>query len=179
MMLFDQLFETLQLGRRRQGDLLLLAVRQEGGPALGRAARLLDEPLPAAPSKLLDRHHQDRILIFTADNATVYQIARRFLVPAITHQTKAKERRGILERFHSGEYSVVVTSRVLNEGVDVPAANVGIILSGTGSVREHVQRLGRLLRKHGDKQALLYEVVTRGTAEEFTSERRRQHHAYR
>ena len=72
----------------------------------------------------------------------------------------------------------MVTSQVLNEGVDVPAASVGIILSGTGSVREHVQRLGRLLRKHGDKQALLYEVVTRGTAEEYTSERRRQHHAY-
>ena len=58
------------------------------------------------------------------------------------------------------------------------AANVGVILSGTGSVREHVQRLGRLLRKHADKQALLYEVVTRDTAEEFTSDRRRQHHAY-
>ena len=54
----------------------------------------------------------------------------------------------------------------------VLAANVGIILSGTGSVREHVQRLGRLLRKHGDKQALLYEVITRDTADEFTSDRR-------
>ena len=72
-----------------------------------------------------------------------------------------------------------MTSQVLNEGVDVPAANVGVILSGTGSVREHVQRLGRLLRKQGDKQALLYEVVTRGTAEEFTSDRRREHSAYR
>jgi superfamily II DNA or RNA helicase len=119
------------------------------------------------------------VLIFTYDNATVYQIARRFLVPAITHQTRTRERRLILERFHSGEYSALVTSQVLNEGVDVPAANVGIILSGTGSVTEHVQRLGRLLRVQGDKQALLYEVVTRGTAEEFTSERRRQHHAYR
>jgi superfamily II DNA or RNA helicase len=138
----------------------------------------------AAPAKLhlleelLERHRQDRALIFTYDNATVYQIARRFLVPAITHQTKAKERRHILDRFQTGEYPVVVTSRVLNEGVDVPAANVGIVLSGTGTVREHVQRLGRLLRKHGDKQAILYEVVTRGTAEEFTSDRRRQHHAY-
>jgi superfamily II DNA or RNA helicase len=138
----------------------------------------------AAPAKLekleelLTRHRQDRVLIFTYDNTTVYQIARRFLVPAITHQTKTKERRLILERFQTGEYSVVVTSRVLNEGVDVPAANVGIILSGTSTVREHVQRLGRLLRKHGDKQALLYEVVTRGTVEEFSSERRRQHHAY-
>ena len=53
-----------------------------------------------------------------------------------------------------------------------------LLLSGTGTVREHVQRLGRLLRKHGDKQALLYEVVTRDTGEEFTSDRRRQHHAY-
>jgi superfamily II DNA or RNA helicase len=129
--------------------------------------------------KLLHKHAADRVLIFTYDNASVYQIARRFLVPAITHQTKAKERHTILERFHSGEYPIVVTSQVLNEGVDVPAANVGIILSGTGSVREHVQRLGRLLRKQADKQALLYEVVTGNTAEEMTSERRRQHHAYR
>ena len=85
----------------------------------------------------------------------------------------------ILERFHSGEYSVVVTSQVLNEGVDVPAANVGIVLSGTGSVpRARPAARPRLLRKHGDKQAVLYEVVARGTAEEFTSDRRRQHHAF-
>ena len=93
-------------------------------------------------------------------------------------KAKAKERRRILDAFASGELPVVVTSRVLNEGVDVPAANIGVILSGSGTVREHVQRLGRLLRKYGEKRAILYEVVTRGTAEEFTSERRRQHHAY-
>ncbi len=129
--------------------------------------------------ELLEKHRQDRILIFTADNATVYQIARQFLVPPITHQTKARERKQILERFHSGEYPVVVTSQVLNEGVDVPAANVGIVLSGTGTIRENVQRLGRLLRKQAEKQAILYEIVARGTTEELTSERRRQHHAFR
>jgi superfamily II DNA or RNA helicase len=62
--------------------------------------------------------------------------------------------------------------------VDVPAASVGIILSGTSTVAQHVQRLGRLLRKHGDKEATLIEVVTRGTVEEFASNRRRQHQAY-
>ena len=139
----------------------------------------------AAPAKLrelenlLEKHRRDRVLIFTYDNATVYTIARRFLVPAITHQTKTKERKQILDAFHSGELNVLVTSQVLNEGVDVPAANIGIILSGTSTVREHVQRLGRLLRKYGEKQALLYEVIARGTAEEFVSEKRRQHHAYR
>lgn len=128
--------------------------------------------------ELLRRHQRDRVLIFTADNATVYRIARAFLVPAITHQTKAKERKQILQRFHSGEYSVVVTSQVLNEGVDVPAANVGIVLSGTGTTRESVQRLGRLLRKQGGKQAVLYELVARNTAEVFTSQRRRRHQAF-
>ena len=57
-------------------------------------------------------------------------------------------------------------------------ANVAIILSGSATVREHVQRLGRILRKSGAKEALLYEVVTRGTVEEFASKSRRQHSAY-
>jgi superfamily II DNA or RNA helicase len=158
--------------RSKEGRAAFQAYREQRRLALAAPAKL------QVLQRLLDRHRQDRVLIFTHDNATVYQIARRFLVPAITHQTKAKERRHILEGFHTGDYSIVVTSRVLNEGVDVPAANLGIVLSGTATVREHVQRLGRLLRKYGDKQALLYEVVTRGTAEEFTSDRRRQHHAY-
>ena len=139
--------------------------------AAGAKLQKLDE--------LLARHAADRVLVFTADNATVYQIARKYLVPAITHQTKARERKQILERFHSGAYPIVVTSQVLNEGVDVPAANVGIVLSGTSTIRENVQRLGRLLRKQKDKQAVLYEVVARGTTEEFASDRRRQHHAFR
>jgi superfamily II DNA or RNA helicase len=158
--------------RSNEGRAAFQAYREQKHLALAAPAKL------QLLERLLEQHSGDRILIFTYDNATVYQIARRFLIPAITHQTKTRERRQILERFHSGKYPIVVTSQVLNEGVDVPAANVGIVLSGTGSVREHVQRLGRLLRKHGEKQAVLYEVVTRGTAEEITSERRRQHHAY-
>lgn len=158
--------------RSAEGRAAFLAYREQKRLALAAPAKI------QLLETLLNLHRGDRVLVFTYDNATVYQIARRFLVPAITHQTKTKERKQILERFHSGKYPVLVTSQVLNEGVDVPAANVGVILSGTGSVREHVQRLGRLLRKHRDKQALLYEVVTRDTAEEFTSTRRRQHDAY-
>jgi superfamily II DNA or RNA helicase len=63
----------------------------------------------------------------------------------------------------------------LNEGVDVPAAKIAIILSGTGSAREYTQRLGRVLRKGQDanKQAILYEVIAEDTSEEGTSVRRR------
>jgi superfamily II DNA or RNA helicase len=155
----------------------------EGYKAL-RAYREQKRVVQAASGKLkqleelLKKHSTERALIFTADNATVYHIARRFLIPAMTNQTRPKERKAILERFHSGEYTAVVTCQVLNEGVDVPAAGVGIVLGGTGSATENVQRLGRILRKHGDKQAILYEVIARGTTEEFVSDRRRQHRAF-
>jgi len=162
----------VECSRTAEGRAAFQAYREQKRIERAPAAKL------AKLAELLDKHRLDRILIFTADNATVYRIARQFLVPAITHQTKAKERRKMLERFHSGEYSIMVTSQVLNEGVDVPAASIGIVLSGTGTTRENVQRLGRLLRKYGDKQALLYEVIARGTAEEYTSERRRQHRAF-
>jgi superfamily II DNA or RNA helicase len=66
----------------------------------------------------------------------------------------------------------LATSKVLNEGVNIPAASVAIVLSGSGSSREHIQRLGRILRKHTDKEAILYEVVTAETTEERISERR-------
>jgi superfamily II DNA or RNA helicase len=78
----------------------------------------------------------------------------------------------------AGAYDAIVTSRVLNEGIDVPEASVGIVVSGTGSVREHVQRLGRLLRPRQGKRAILYELVSAGTAELYVSQRRRQHRAY-
>jgi superfamily II DNA or RNA helicase len=166
------------------GQFIYLAHRSPEGRQAFQAYREQRSLSLAAPAKLnllarlLERHNGDRILIFTHDNATVYKISREFLVPVITHQTKTKERREILLRFNAGTYPIVATSRVLNEGVNVPEANVAIVLSGSGSVREHVQRLGRVLRKSGDKQAILYEVITRGTAEEFTSSRRRQHNAY-
>ena len=166
------------------GQFLMAAHRSSEGRQAYIAYRDQRALSMAAPAKLkilerlLERHNGDRIIIFTNDNATVYTISRRFLVPVITHQTKTKERREVLLRFNAGTYPIVATSKVLNEGVNVPEANVAIILSGSGSVREHVQRLGRILRKSGTKEATLYEVITRGTAEEFTSLRRRQHSAY-
>jgi superfamily II DNA or RNA helicase len=124
--------------------------------------------------RVLDRHRGDRIIVFTAYTDLVYRLSERFLMPAITHETGAAERREILERFRSGDYSRVVTANVLDEGVDVPDANVAVVLSGSGSEREFTQRLGRVLRPKADGgRALLYELVTEETAEERVARRRR------
>ena len=127
---------------------------------------------------LLDAHRGDRIIIFTQDNEMAYRIGRRFFLPVLTHHTKVKEREHFLKSFRSGEYPVLVTSKVLNEGVDVPEANIAVVVSGSGSVREHVQRLGRILRARPGKKAILYELVAKGTGEHFINKRRRKHSAY-
>ncbi len=126
-------------------------------------------------TELIGEHYPEPILIFTNDNATVYRISQDFLIPAITHQTPVKERHQILTKFKTGQYKAIVASHVLNEGVDVPDAKVAIILSGTGSAREYVQRLGRVLRKGNQKNklAFLYEVIAENTSEERTSQRRK------
>jgi superfamily II DNA or RNA helicase len=147
-----------------------------------------------ALADLLERHSEDRVIVFTAHNDLAYEVAERFLVPAITHQTATGERERILRRFREGEYSRVVSSNVLDEGVDVPAANVAVVLSGSGSEREFTQRLGRILRPPDvdaerdapsaggdadpttgslDDRAILYEVVAEDTAEERVARRRR------
>ncbi|MEM1367234.1 MAG: DEAD/DEAH box helicase family protein [Cyanobacteria bacterium P01_H01_bin.15] len=129
-----------------------------------------------ALAELITKHIGDRMLIFTNDNRTVYQLSRMFLLPVITHQTPVKERQQILDRFRRGDYPIIGASHVLNEGVDVPSAQVGIILSGTGSHREYIQRLGRLLRKNPDhnRPAILYELIALDTSEEKTAARRRE-----
>ena len=147
----------------------MLAHRESKEIALGTEGKL------RVLADLLSQHYPERILIFTNDNATVYRISQNFLIPALTHQTPVKERHEILDRFRNGTYKTLVTSHVLNEGVDVPEASVAVILSGTGSQREFIQRLGRVLRrsKEGEKLAMLYEVVAEQTSEENTSDRRR------
>jgi superfamily II DNA or RNA helicase len=55
----------------------------------------------------------------------------------------------------------------------VPEASVAVILSGTATEREQIQRLGRILRKAEGKKATLYEVVTQGTSEERVSQQRK------
>jgi superfamily II DNA or RNA helicase len=160
-------------GTQPGGRMALDAYRQQRNLARSASAKL------DFCARLLDEEPEARVLFFTDDNATAYRIARELLLPIITHQTKVKERSFALAAFADGRWPALVTSRVLNEGIDVPEANVAVVVSGTGSVREHVQRLGRVLRPREGKRARLIELLAKDTAETYTSDRRRDHVAYR
>ncbi len=141
-----------------------------------REARSLALNAPAKLSlleTLLERHRDERVLIFSEYNQLVGEISQRFCLPQITYKTPADERRLILEGFRTGRYSKLATGRVLNEGVDIPDCSVAIIVSGNATRREYIQRLGRVLRPKA-RRAVLYELVTEDTTEERIVERRRQ-----
>lgn len=163
-------FERLILrsGRDREAREALLAWLEARDIVLNAKAKI--EKL----AEILRWHRGDRIIIFTEHNKLVREISRRFLIPEISYKSSGAERREVMEGFRRGVYNAIVTSKVLEEGIDVPEANVAVILSGTGSSREFVQRLGRILRPREGKVAILYEVVTRGTKETFISRKRRR-----
>lgn len=127
-----------------------------------------------ALESLLGRHRCARVLVFTADNETAYAIARAHLVMPITCDIGRQERDDVLKRFRLGEIRTLVSARVLNEGIDVPDADVAIIVAGALGEREHVQRVGRLLRPSEGKRAVVYELVTRDTIEVGQARRRRK-----
>jgi superfamily II DNA or RNA helicase len=119
----------------------------------------------AVVSELLLRHRDARILVFAADNETAYAVAREHLVQPITCDIGPRERARALQRFSAGELRILVSARVLNEGIDVPAADVAIVVGGSQGSREYVQRVGRVLRPSEGKKALVYDLVTRDTFE--------------
>jgi superfamily II DNA or RNA helicase len=137
-----------------------------------RLVALNAEAKIAAIEGLLRKHASDKAIVFSEYVGMVDRISRQMLIPAITYRTPSAERHAILEGFRSGKITKLVTGRVLNEGVDVPDANVAIVASGSASMREYVQRLGRVLRPKAT-EAQLYEIISRRTTERNAARKRR------
>jgi len=115
---------------------------------------------------LVERHRGDKSLIFTSATDDAYAIALEHLVPVVSAESSRRERGEILGRYRDGRYRALVSACVLNEGVDVPDARVAIVVAGRFGRREHVQRIGRVLRPAPGKVALVYELVTSGTLDD-------------
>jgi len=123
-------------------------------------------------STLIERHRADKTLVFAASAIDARAVACDNLVPAITAEIVRDERDDVLGRFREGRLRCIVSARVLNEGVDIPDANVAILLGGALGVREQVQRIGRVLRPSPGKRAVVYDVATSHTVDAERADRK-------
>jgi len=106
----------------------------------------------------------DRAITFTQSIAGAIGAAARLRrhglqANAIHSQLDAHERREVLSRFSAGELQVVAAPQVLDEGVDVPAADLAVILAASRSRRQMIQRMGRVLRRKPDGRAARFVIV--------------------
>jgi DNA excision repair protein ERCC-3 len=123
---------------------------------------------------LLAAHPDAKALVFVDYLEQGREIAAALEVPFLSGETPHHERRRLLEAFRRNERDLLVISRVGDEGIDLPTADLAIIASGLGgSRRQGTQRAGRTMRPAGG--ALVYVLATRGTREEEFARRQLQH----
>ncbi len=76
-------------------------------------------------------------------------------------------RKNILEQYDNGSLRILVSCKALDEGLNIPATDVGIVVSSTASNRHRTQRLGRILRKtQSEQKASLYYLYVGDSSEE-------------
>jgi len=123
---------------------------------------------------LLSAHSGSKALVFVDYLEQGRDIAAALDVPFLSGETPHHERRRLLDEFRGSERDLLVISRVGDEGIDLPTADLAIIASGLGgSRRQGTQRAGRTMRPAGG--ALVYVLATRGTREEDFARRQLQH----
>ncbi len=118
--------------------------------------------------------NSSKIIVFTQYIEQAENLAEILNTIYITGELDEDTRKRRLEMFKNNMVKILVLTTVGDEGIDIPDANVGIIFAGTGSRRQFIQRLGRLLRPLPGKEARLYEIIVKGTFEEVESRKRRK-----
>ncbi|WP_254764805.1 DEAD/DEAH box helicase [Natrinema marinum] len=123
---------------------------------------------------LLSAHPDSKALVFVDYLEQGRDLSAALEVPFLSGETPHHERRRLLEEFRRDERDLLIVSRVGDEGIDLPTADLAIIASGLGgSRRQGTQRAGRTMRPAGG--ALVYVLATRGTREEDFARKQLQH----
>jgi superfamily II DNA or RNA helicase len=69
------------------------------------------------------------------------------------------EREHIISKFKKREYQAIIAIKCMDEGIDIPTADIGILMASSTNPREYIQRIGRIIRQSPDKKfAHLYDI---------------------
>lgn len=85
---------------------------------------------------------------------------------AVHAELAADEREERLDMLKKGQIVALAAPRILDEGVDVPDTDLGIVLASNRSRRQMIQRLGRVLRRRDGKVARFVVLYAEGSVED-------------
>jgi len=155
--------------------------RNEYDATVGHEKRQFAATNPAKVREIAAILHENRgskAIVFVEFLEQGEAIAEALAVPFISGETPHARRSRLFDRFRSGELDTIVVSRVGDEGIDLPDAEVAIAASGLGgSRRQGTQRAGRTMRPVG--KARMYVLATQGSREEDFARKRTHHLAAR
>ncbi|MEF8868378.1 MAG: DEAD/DEAH box helicase [Haloarculaceae archaeon] len=151
--------------------------RNEYGSAEGHEKRQLASMNPAKAEEvwaILRDHPGEKALVFVEFIEQGDRLAESLGVPFVSGEMPHARRRQLFREFRQGRRDVLVVSRVGDEGIDLPNAELAIAASGLGgSRRQGAQRAGRTMRPVG--RARMYVLATRGSREEDFARQRMRH----
>jgi DNA excision repair protein ERCC-3 len=151
--------------------------RNEYGSADRHERRQVAAANPAKEAEIreiLRSHAGVKALIFVEYIEQGERLADALNVPFVSGETPHVRRRQLFREFRSGPRDALIVSRVGDEGIDLPNAEVAIAASGLGgSRRQGSQRAGRTMRPVG--RARMYVLATLGTGEEDFARQRTRH----
>jgi len=151
--------------------------RNEYVSAQGHERRQLAATNPAKieeARQLLRQHEGQQALVFVDYLDQGRELAAALEAPFVSGETRHARRSELFEAFRSGQRDTLIVSRVGDEGIDLPNAEIAVVASGLGgSRRQSSQRAGRTMRPDG--RAKMYVLATRGSREEDFARQRIRH----
>lgn len=105
---------------------------------------------------------EEGIKLINEYTKVISDLGNKITVRKFVGASQGEDRIRMLKDFASGALQVLTSMKCLDEGVDVPRAELAIFCSSTGNPRQFIQRRGRVLRKHPDKEisgACIYDLV--------------------
>lgn len=113
--------------------------------------------------KIINARENAKIITFTKS----VDHAKQICCGDIYHgKVSKKKKEKMLQSFNDADSGTLNSCQALNVGADVTGVDTIIILSGDSSSITKRQRIGRSIRKEGDKVAEVWHLVIKGTVEE-------------
>lgn len=163
---FEEVLEAARRGDKRAIEALKLVTEM-------RKIVQMSKSKIEKVKEIAEQEKGAKIIVFAHYVDLAREIAEEIGGLLLTGDTEGSKREEILKTFRESKGGILVVTTVGDEGLNIPDATVGILVAGTSSPRQFVQRLGRLLRPGPGKVARLYEIITRGTAEELHAKKRK------